>query len=214
MNEPIRVAVYGSLKSGFGLHNTLKRWDSKLLGTDRLSYYLMFDLNAFPAVVPSTNMADSISVEVYEISKECLSVLDGVEGVDAFFYERVKVETRLGDAWMYQYHPESTAVRLNQLNAGRIVQSGTWTKSPVTTLWSAAAIMAGMDATYRARVEACQQSRGIPSPARTNIVPFRQAGVAALAPPAPPPVPKEVQFDLGINYVEEATNVDVSDPAI
>jgi gamma-glutamylcyclotransferase (GGCT)/AIG2-like uncharacterized protein YtfP len=208
--KPIRVAVYGSLKSGFGLHNVLKNHNAKLLGTDRIGYMLMWDLNAYPCIVPSVNMADSASIEVYEVTPECLKRLDATEGVESFHYERVPIETRLGEAFIYQYHPESTAQRLNTMRSARIVRSGNWTQPPVSELWSENVVLATMDATYRARVESC--SLRYRRPPATNVVPFRE--VKALPAPAKPAAPVENSFDIGISFVEDTNHVDVSDSPV
>ena len=211
MIKPIRIAVYGSLKSGFALHSVLRGAQSKLLGVDRVSYFMLWDLNAYPCAIPTTNMADAISVEVYEVTPECLARLDATEGVDSFHYERVPIETRLGDAFIYQYHPESAAARLYQLQSARVVRSGNWTKPPISEVWSENAIRAALDPVYRSRVESCGMKW---APRPTNVIPFRDAGIKALAAPVKAPDPVEKTFDLGINFVEDTNHVDVSNPAV
>ena len=210
--DKIRVAVYGSLKSGFGLHTTLKNHESKLLGKDRIPYFLMMDLNAYPAIMPSMGMGDAVDVEVYEITEACLASLDRIEGVDSFHYERIPIETRLGQAFIYQYHPEAAASRLFQYNGIRIVEGGNWAKPPQSSLWSLHVTLTSLDPGYRARIEETHHAKRYR--AGTNVIPFRQGGIPVLAPPKPVEPPKEAQYDLSINFVEDVANVDVSDSAI
>jgi gamma-glutamylcyclotransferase (GGCT)/AIG2-like uncharacterized protein YtfP len=99
----MKVAVYGTLKLGHGNHGLLK--DSKLLGTDYLYGWDMYDLGAFPGIVPGEA---GISVEVYEIDEETLRKLDGLEGYregkpDKCLYLRKTVDTQFGEAYIYEF---------------------------------------------------------------------------------------------------------------
>lgn len=70
--------------------------------------YIMLDLGSFPGVVKITTDGQPhgyIQGEVWEINDAVLDQLDGIEGHPEF-YERFKVETSQGIAWMYLL-PES-----------------------------------------------------------------------------------------------------------
>lgn len=110
------VAVYGTLKQGFGLHDTLRPYTFK--GNMWLKNYIMLSLGAYPAAVPYEGY-DALA-EVYEITPETLRTLDQVEGVDSDLYRRQTVVTQWGPAEVY-YMP-GTRLREND----RIVSSGVW----------------------------------------------------------------------------------------
>lgn len=103
------VAVYGSLKSGFHNHRLLEK--SKKVGEQQVEGWEMYSLGGFPAVVPSSNFNDKVSVEVYSVDDETFKNLDRLEGYP-HFYDRIKVKTQQGDAWMYyfQYPPNDNKV--------------------------------------------------------------------------------------------------------
>lgn len=91
------VAVYGSLKQGFGNHRLLE--GSKLLGhTETRPEWTMYNLGAFPALMKGGNT--QIFIEVYEVSDETFEDLDCLEGYPKF-YTREVIDTKYGDAWIY-----------------------------------------------------------------------------------------------------------------
>ena len=96
MNE--LVAVYGSLREGFGNHRVLG--NSKLKSTERLTGgFTMLHLGGFPGVVLEGD--SDITVEVYEVTDEhTFQDLDMLEGYPSF-YDRTRVETTAGMAWLY-----------------------------------------------------------------------------------------------------------------
>ena len=96
----MKVFVYGTLKRGGVLHNSLK--DCKYLGVDKIENFTMFELGWYPAVVPTLDSRESIYGEVYEIDDKILSELDAIEGKGTL-YDRVKINTRFGVAMMYVY---------------------------------------------------------------------------------------------------------------
>lgn len=91
------VAVYGSLRKGFGNHNFLK--DQTFLGSDVIPNYKMYDLGAFPGIVPADT--GSIFTEIYEINDEVFESLDRLEG-HPNFYCRKQIKTVYGAAWIYE----------------------------------------------------------------------------------------------------------------
>jgi gamma-glutamylcyclotransferase (GGCT)/AIG2-like uncharacterized protein YtfP len=113
MLEPdtnILVAVYGSLKKGFGNHRLLS--DSFLLVRSECntsdSSFTMGSLGSYPGVVEGGT--DKIQVEIYMVSPEVLLRLDRLEGHPSFYKRKVfefSCESEGGDekvsAWMYIY---------------------------------------------------------------------------------------------------------------
>ena len=90
-------AVYGSLKTG--LHNHVILDNSKKLGDVIIGGFEMYSLGAFPAITES-NVEDRIFAEVYEVTEGTFARLDILEGYPNF-YNRKKVDTPLGEAWIY-----------------------------------------------------------------------------------------------------------------
>jgi gamma-glutamylcyclotransferase (GGCT)/AIG2-like uncharacterized protein YtfP len=93
----IRLFAYGTLKNGF--HNAFYLQDARYLGeftTD--PGYSMYNFGNYPAV--SEIGITSIQGEVYEISEQQLASTDRLEWYPEF-YQRVLIETRFGEAWMY-----------------------------------------------------------------------------------------------------------------
>jgi len=114
MNDLIKVAVYGTLKQGYGNHRLLV--NSKLLGTDITEpKWTMLDLGAFPALVHGHNTA---VIEVYEVTLPVFESLDRLEGYPSF-YNRKEIDTKYGKAWVY-YMLE----RDNYMQT--VVESGEW----------------------------------------------------------------------------------------
>ena len=109
------VAVYGSLREGFGNHSLLG--DSQLKSEEVLEgEYTMLHLGGFPGVV--LEGTTPITVEVYEIDEDTFSRLDMLEGYPSF-YNRKQVETRAGMAWIYYLH-------CNDEWTNTFVPSGDW----------------------------------------------------------------------------------------
>lgn len=110
-----KVAVYGSLKKGYGNHYLLT--ESKLLGKDYLSGWTMISLGSFPGIYRGP---DEIHVEIYEVTDEELASLDRLEGTPTF-YRRAPVVTAYGEAWIY-YLSKS---KYSQLGYSK-VEGGLW----------------------------------------------------------------------------------------
>jgi gamma-glutamylcyclotransferase (GGCT)/AIG2-like uncharacterized protein YtfP len=110
----IRLFTYGTLKKGF--HNAFYLRDAHFLGefsTDSL--YSMYNFGNYPAV--SEYGKTSIVGEVYEISEAQLLAIDRLEWCPNF-YQRVRIETSFGEAWMY--------VVSETLCADKVRTSGVW----------------------------------------------------------------------------------------
>jgi gamma-glutamylcyclotransferase (GGCT)/AIG2-like uncharacterized protein YtfP len=120
----ILVAVYGSLRQGFGNHGLLS--GSDFLGEFTTEpKYTMYSLGGFPAVVVDGDTA--LKVEVYSVTPDVKKDLDGLEGYvpgrKDNFYDAIEIETPYGNATMYVMDGES---RQNYLAGRNIVASGDW----------------------------------------------------------------------------------------
>lgn len=117
-----QVAVYGSLRQGFGNHGRLM--GARLVGTTQtVEKYSMYSLGGFPMVQLEGAKTSPITVEVYECNDEQLRSLDYLEGYRGpglgNFYDRSEVETGCGPALIY--HIEGREGR-------DLVESGDWKK--------------------------------------------------------------------------------------
>jgi gamma-glutamylcyclotransferase (GGCT)/AIG2-like uncharacterized protein YtfP len=70
------LLVYGSLKKGGGLHGYLE--GSQFIGTASLPGFGLYDLGAFPGIVPAAGVVHG---EVYAVDRGTLALIDRVEGV-------------------------------------------------------------------------------------------------------------------------------------
>lgn len=91
------LAVYGTLKKGYGNHRLLEQ--SKFVGQGWVKDYALLDHGWFPAAFPFDG--SKIFVEVYEIDTTTLAHTDRLEGVGSGFYQRKAVETKFGQAFIY-----------------------------------------------------------------------------------------------------------------
>ena len=97
------VAVYGSLKKGFGNHRLLAHIEANT--KDVVQGFDMYSLGGFPGIKKGEG---SIAVELYEVDDTTLSRLDSLEGyrkgADNTFYDRLTVTTDSGaETLIYVY---------------------------------------------------------------------------------------------------------------
>ena len=93
------VAVYGTLREGFGNHARLQ--GAEKLSTERVEGFGMKAMG-FPAIYDKDGK--EITIEVYRtISDEQRNSLDGLEGYyeGGDFYDRKLIDTTQGKAWIY-----------------------------------------------------------------------------------------------------------------
>ena len=94
-----KIAVYGTLRRGFGNYGWLLS-DQKFLGEQTIELpYKMVSLGGFPGLVPADE-THGIFIEVFEIDGEAERSVDSLEGYP-HFYDRVEIETEFGTAWIY-----------------------------------------------------------------------------------------------------------------
>ena len=101
------VAVYGSLRAGFGNHRLLRDAGDFKRGVTMESH-TMYSLGAFPAITEEEHPeGKGVIVEVYEVDDTGFARLDGLEGYPSF-YNRKQTDILLdtGDiveAWIYYF---------------------------------------------------------------------------------------------------------------
>ncbi len=98
-NTSFQVAVYGTLKEGYGNHRLLE--GSKLIGKGTTALkYPMVQGYGFPYVYDEEGVGENIHVEVYEVTTEVMDSLDRLEGVDSGHYTPALVDIDLeGGVW-------------------------------------------------------------------------------------------------------------------
>ena len=112
------VAVYGTLKRGYGNHRWAERDGAEFVGegyTDKL--FAMFD-GPFPRVID--NGSDAIAVEVFKIPDSPTN-MDMLEGHPSHFRRElveVMVNKKKEEAWMYLYQYPTEGMTH--------IQSGKW----------------------------------------------------------------------------------------
>ena len=120
------VAVYGSLRRGFGNNDLLST--SRFLGEEWIEgNYTMYNLGFYPGVVEGSTEPNKIRVEVYEVEDDVLARLDRLEGFRGDdnpnnFYNRKVVKTSHGDTYIYflneDYRKRGTAHRVTSGTLG------------------------------------------------------------------------------------------------
>ena len=112
-----RVAVYGTLLSGFGNHQLISENEaSTLVGEDEVEGFNMFSLGYFPYLVSGGNTP--VKVAVYDVDDHTFGRLDSLEGYTTF-YSRSKVNIEgLGESWIYHMNSDTYN--------GPKVDSGDW----------------------------------------------------------------------------------------
>lgn len=106
----ILVAVYGSLRKGFGNSPLLKQ--SEFISTTKTKdRFLMYDVGSFPMMFKpdDSSLGSRVAVEVYEVDKHTLATLDMLEGVPNLYNRYVinNIEGLEGEnVYMYITNPE------------------------------------------------------------------------------------------------------------
>lgn len=113
------VAVYGTLKRGLSNHALLQ--SARFVGTDCLTCITLYDLGAFPGA--KLESSAGIDVEVFAVNEQQMQQLDELEeyvatAADRGMYDRCKVLTQFGLAWIYIYNP--------QVDKSSAQRSGAW----------------------------------------------------------------------------------------
>ena len=91
--EPHRVAVYGTLKRGYGNHRLLA--DSEFIGKAKTEDAYPLLVNGLPYLYDKVGVGED-SVKVYDVDDYTLAELDALEGHPTF-YERRKIWVSMDD---------------------------------------------------------------------------------------------------------------------
>ena len=113
-----KVAVYGSLKQGYGNHGVMQRAGGQLVSTEVIHGFNMYSLGGFPGIKPGNG---SIHIEVYTV--EDMQPLDYLEGYNpnnpmGGLYNRTTIQTSTGAAWIYIYN--------GHVSASSLIADGVW----------------------------------------------------------------------------------------
>lgn len=100
------VFVYGSLKRGGQFNGALTQNGARFAGEAWLPGFRMFDFGLYPAAIRQEG--HQIYGELWtDVSDACLGVLDGIEGVDRGFYQRLTLTEPTGrEIYVYVFPPE------------------------------------------------------------------------------------------------------------
>lgn len=114
-----KVAVYGTLKTGQANHFYLEGLSP--LVEETISGWDMFAVygGGFPAIVEGEG---SILIQVFEVDDATFRSLDGLEGYPSF-YNRKKVSTSVGEAWIY-FWDEVGGGNLEDLSNIKVFEDG------------------------------------------------------------------------------------------
>lgn len=115
------IAVYGSLRKGFGNHRLLEK--SKYLGDFKTEpKFSLYNLGSYPGL--KENGITEVVMEVYEVDEYTAHRVDNLEGYTpgekAYFYDKIPIETPWGTASVYTY--------VNPISENKLVESGDWTE--------------------------------------------------------------------------------------
>jgi gamma-glutamylaminecyclotransferase len=107
-----KIFVYGTLMRGQCRAHVLR--DQRSLGLARTEpQYLLYETGSYPAMVRSKQGVE-VEGEVWEVSIDCLDILDGIEGVpDLYSREPVRLkDPPLQDVQAYLYRQPTTGMAL------------------------------------------------------------------------------------------------------
>ena len=107
MSETVLLAVYGTLKKGFGNHALIEHL--QFVGSDSLTQISLYDIGPYPGA--RLEASSGIEVEVYIVTPSELARVDILEEFDPrdperSLYTRELLRTRFGTAWVYLYQGE------------------------------------------------------------------------------------------------------------
>jgi len=116
--KPYIVAVYGTLRKGFGNHRLLEHCNKIKTGiTDEK--FTMYSFGGFPAISPTNVKDTNITVELYEVVDERTSRnLDSLEGYPEW-YDKTEVTVDNTKAMIY-FMPK------DKIGNKKIVENGDW----------------------------------------------------------------------------------------
>ena len=100
----VKVAVYGSLKRGFGNYPTMKRAEGQFVSTAISNFNVVMDGHSYPYINETSN-GHPMEVEIFDVPKDKLEGLDWLEGHPTFYKREVKSfileDGSKIEAWVY-----------------------------------------------------------------------------------------------------------------
>lgn len=115
MNTQHLLAVYGTLRKGYGNHRLLN--GARFIRDQWLAGFIMCG-TSIPFVFSSRLPGQEIKIEIYEVDQKTLERIDRLEG-HPNWYRREMVETDVGRAWIY-------LVQEDGVRHMPIIKSGDW----------------------------------------------------------------------------------------
>jgi len=116
-----RMAVYGTLKKGFGNHHFMR--NSTFVGTTRIEGFDMYSVTGyFPGIIRGSG---SIEAEVYDVPAEDVPNIDSLEAYRAYspetsMYLRETVASEFGNVAIYVWN------RPDNFEGKAPIDSGVW----------------------------------------------------------------------------------------
>jgi gamma-glutamylcyclotransferase (GGCT)/AIG2-like uncharacterized protein YtfP len=95
----MKVAVYGTLRRGGGLHHSYMR-KAKFMGKEVLRGYKMYSLGQYPYVIVGDG---DITVEIYDVKPQLYDRLESMES--RVGYDVATVNTMFGEAAIFYMSP-------------------------------------------------------------------------------------------------------------
>lgn len=135
----VKLFVYGTLKVGGALTNKILDKKRIRVNNAMLSKALLYDLGAFPGVVPSDDVFDKVYGEVHEYEDEAtvLDIMDQIEGYNpdvpdkslflrqkAFVYNKDTDEYE--EVYFYKFNKQRVLPNKDLSELGSVVKSGKW----------------------------------------------------------------------------------------
>jgi gamma-glutamylcyclotransferase (GGCT)/AIG2-like uncharacterized protein YtfP len=104
IKDKVKIAVYGTLKTGFGNWSHILMNNSRRLSNIKIPKLKMVSLGGFPGVVPGDR---EIEMEVFEISIPTLNRVDRLEGIP-YLYRRYY--SPIHDVYFYMFNRDTTGM--------------------------------------------------------------------------------------------------------
>ncbi len=117
----MKIAVYGTLRKGFG--NQYYLGDSKFIGKGLTKEKYKLTASGIPFVNPNEAL-HQVTVEVYEVTDEQLPTVDGLEGYspdnhDGSWYKRTPIQVVLDDG-----EEVTASIYFNDDEGSTLIESG------------------------------------------------------------------------------------------
>jgi gamma-glutamylcyclotransferase (GGCT)/AIG2-like uncharacterized protein YtfP len=119
-----RIAVYGTLRKGYGLNEYVSEQFAEYEGIAKISGFKMFSFDksywSYPVVTPSDNMSDKIEVELYKFHDNVSGVasaeiVDDIELGAAYYIDNVEINGKKYDIYL---QPESIGEHMHRIHSG------------------------------------------------------------------------------------------------